>query len=1131
MPRENPYRRPPSPRRPVRRGIGWAAALIAVPTALAPAAAAYVIEDDAATGPGAPGPGSGSPSGPSLPGDPPASEPPPTPTPDPIPESPSVSVATASAYVPVVTPSATTPEDTAHQPEPDADAVPRAGELTIPRSDPAPPPAPAGPAGDPVNRAETPPVTAPSVSDTDPVPRAGETSIPSSAPPQPPAAVPVAGPAGDPVNRPDAVDGASEPPPAPEPIDDPVDAPVGGDAAVTAATDPDPGTELDPDPAVPATIAPDPVPHAGEMTVPRAAPEPAPDAETTIEPPAPETESPRSASEPTPDLPAAPAAGPAGDPVNRAATPEPPPPEADVIPRAGEMDIPRSVPAPPPAPEPATEPPTAGPAGDPVNRSTTDTPTAPETDPVPRAGELAIPSTGTATPPADVIAIEDGDSLWEIARAALGPDADVPAIQGRVDAIADANANVLADPDVLQPGLKLVDPEAPVYVAAPEPPPRSEINDARLAATDEPDRLHLINPDTGAEYTDAEIAAAVSRADARAAAAQEAAERRVLGADEPDALHIINPETGAEFTDAELADLAEGRAAAVRRAEDRLLAADEPDRLHLINPETGREFTDAEIVDAVEAAGDRRVTERADDFTLEEKVSIAESLGFEVPEDLTPADVAGINEILGAVPDGVLGRVVNEGWTVEFDAPIPGVGTPGRGIVQAGASAGITRSVEVSLSDVQMDADFAESQVFEIAVGAGVDLNAGVGGKTLRQRIYSELAKRGKLPDWAIQSGWRKYVAGGLPGAADYTHEFGTEIRYEATVNPEQGDRLAAGDGSVAPDIFAPLDMSEGNAVLIRGSAVESTTMAGRYKLAYAEETLTDLSGLGFGVERLDGDRVVIVSGPIDEVERELFLGAKKFGIAIGLEAGHSWGSSDLDFAELDLATPEGRAAYQDFILSGVVPADSDGVSGTRESVFGESSLGGTLRVGGLGGTLSLSETDWRRDVTTLPDGSQEGLFVEHDRGKTVEMSQVMIDGDIDYDESVYRVVVADVEGNTVSRLIHGFGGDPAGAGGRDADIQLTFTGAELVALTDAARAWMVETMPDPDHRAAVMENPSPITDIVPQLAAAETTEEAWQVLRTAEGSWLVHGALAELSVGLDEDASLPGDLEFRTGD
>ncbi|WP_228389580.1 LysM peptidoglycan-binding domain-containing protein, partial [Cumulibacter manganitolerans] len=73
----------------------------------------------------------------------------------------------------------------------------------------------------------------------------------------------------------------------------------------------------------------------------------------------------------------------------------------------------------------------------------------------------AAPDPGPAPPPTSgrAVVVTDGDCLWSIAATELGPGAEPAEIAYLVEAIYDANADIIgADPDLLRPGATLTIP-------------------------------------------------------------------------------------------------------------------------------------------------------------------------------------------------------------------------------------------------------------------------------------------------------------------------------------------------------------------------------------------------------------------------------------------------------------------------------------------------------------------------------------------------------------------------------------------------------------------------------------------------------------------------------------------------
>lgn len=135
----------------------------------------------------------------------------------------------------------------------------------------------------------------------------------------------------------------------------------------------------------------------------------------------------------------------------------------DQLPSIGWDASPTHAPSAEPAPA-ESSPAAAAPAplaADPSSSATTANPAATETASAPTA-EPAPPVDASETPAdsaqVSVYTVQPGDSLWAIASTRLGTDASAAQINALVHAIAEDDANHLADPDLILPGQVLTIP-------------------------------------------------------------------------------------------------------------------------------------------------------------------------------------------------------------------------------------------------------------------------------------------------------------------------------------------------------------------------------------------------------------------------------------------------------------------------------------------------------------------------------------------------------------------------------------------------------------------------------------------------------------------------------------------------
>ncbi len=512
--------------------------------------------------------------------------------------------------------------------------------------------------------------------------------------------------------------------------------------------------------------------------------------------------------------------------------------------------------------------------------------------------------------------------------------------------------------------------------------------------------------------------------------------------------------------------------------------------------------------------------------------------GVALPENATPAEVQAGYDLLSMLPDDVLGWAINPGSQVTFDMPVAGVGTPGLP-VRAGADVTVTGQVE--LSDVRTGVDFAQSQQFEMSVqtqgGAHVAL-----GKTVLNRLYG-LATRfenHQLPANVQQlvnnSPMLRNVLKGLPipVSGSYEQYQGARLSYRATVTPEQGAALAAGNLDAAPNPMAPLDMPIGTSAMFLGQTLQGSAFEANYKLFRIGGTQTDLDGQGFGVTRVDANIVEVYSGPVQTVEETAFMGLGKGSLSAGMSTSSTQETQQMQVSRIDLRTEEGRAAYQTFMSAGQVPAWSPpGV--VQAGTMTVSTLDYARSVGVTIGPLewqqalesnngTLTWTSWSDGTTDVHNNYSSDSYY-NDARRTADLSTVASpDGVIDPQATTYRLVLSDWEGpmSTQIDLAFDLDGGQVGDNGAyvnfdgDQHVQMTFTAAELTGLRDLAVQYMANERP---HRMDEIAAGAWNLDTIEQIATAQTPDAVFSVLYNADTN--VPSAL--LSIARGTDIPVPG--------
>lgn len=174
---------------------------------------------------------------------------------------------------------------------------------------------------------------------------------------------------------------------------------------------------------------------------------------------------------------------------------------------------------------------------------------------------------------------------------------------------------------------------------------------------------------------------------------------------------------------------------------------------------------------------------------------------------------------------------------------------------------------------------------------------------------------------------------------------------------------------------FDPSTMPEGTVVTMDGSQYSTNEFKATFKKLALETKVTDENGVSTAIERTGEDTVRVTAGPTEAIKAYNGVGVD-FGVGnVMLGRNDSLSEATLKTAEFDLSTEEGRAAYNDFVATGTMPADKgDGVSGVatieKLDYSSQSQLSGKL--GPLKLTLDGAENTGNMVVTTHADGSIE---------------------------------------------------------------------------------------------------------------------------------------------------------------
>lgn len=487
------------------------------------------------------------------------------------------------------------------------------------------------------------------------------------------------------------------------------------------------------------------------------------------------------------------------------------------------------------------------------------------------------------------------------------------------------------------------------------------------------------------------------------------------------------------------------------------------------------------------------------------------ALGIDLPADASPSQVQAGYDILATAPDGVLSWAINPGQQVSFQTPVAGVATlplPVR------ASADISVVGEVDMSGVQTGIDFRQTQTFEMQVQMQGGATGAI-GRTPLNKYYEWGTRLGVLGPEAQRlvegSPLLRNVVKGLPipVSGSYSEFAGTRVSYEAVVTPEQGQRIADGDLSAAPNPLDPMSMPIGTGTLIRGQTLTGSHFEANYKLLHVNGTNTELSGQGFGVRRIDANTFEIVAGDVETVENDMFAGLGYRGIAaIGISADNSLEERSMSVARLDLRTEEGQAAYQAFMSGGQMPAWSPpGVlqAGTTEVLNAEHAARFGIEVGGFGWGTEINSSELNIVSTRWADGTTENTS-SYQFGDN-HYSQITWNSDVAGQPvpgtTRYGMVLANYDSALASYINDAYNRDienpESSYGSFDGGqhVRLEFTESDLMRIRQDARDYILQLQGEfgQDKLDALDADPVVAFGLTESLAAAETPDEVFRVL------------------------------------
>lgn len=148
---------------------------------------------------------------------------------------------------------------------------------------------------------------------------------------------------------------------------------------------------------------------------------------------------------------------------------------------------------------------------------------------------------------------------------------------------------------------------------------------------------------------------------------------------------------------------------------------------------------------------------------------------------------------------------------------------------------------------------------------------------------------------------------------------------------------------------FEPDALPVGTSIRLDGSRYTTNEFSATFKNLSLQTRVTDEAGVSVAIEKTTANKVTVTAGPTEAIKAYNGIGLGVGSVSASVGVSDSLGESTLKTATYDINTPQGRAAYNDFLSTGQIPSSSGpGVSGIRttEHLSVDSTLKGGIKVG-----------------------------------------------------------------------------------------------------------------------------------------------------------------------------------------
>jgi hypothetical protein len=311
--------------------------------------------------------------------------------------------------------------------------------------------------------------------------------------------------------------------------------------------------------------------------------------------------------------------------------------------------------------------------------------------------------------------------------------------------------------------------------------------------------------------------------------------------------------------------------------------------------------------------------------------------------------------------------------------------------------------------------------------------------------------------------------------------------------------------------------------------------MEAAYRHIATEAKVTDLQGVGMSVEKQEGNKVRISSGPVNAIENEAYVGLADKDLSIGLKNKQGLENSTMRVADLDLSTQEGLDQYHRFLLTGKVPeADGNTVtrSGTTQTLKITNETSVQASIGPVDINAQLLSSEGERKVTQYTDGSKsDEVSLDYGRGNNLTISK-----DFDFlgkpvtdpEKPTYALTMGAVNPDSSSQLAAAYAQDPDSAEAQSyrnqpaQDARISFTPEEAQEMQRLATDYVQR------HKLGPTDVPTTGTaGFMQRIAEARNADEVAAVFAKASSNGMIAEDLMNLRAE-NPDKPLPGTLKLQ---